>query len=76
MSEKEEPEIIQVGPIDTNKKNSPIKEGPPPEEEAEVKGGTCYFNGVAYSEGAYVCSERKLLRCYYDNTWWAMGRPC
>jgi hypothetical protein len=70
MSEKEEPEIIQVGPMDPNKENSPIVEEAPP-EEAESK-EMCYLNGIAYREGAHVCSGGILLRCHWG-TWGRAG---
>ncbi|MBE9592184.1 MAG: DUF1496 domain-containing protein [Proteobacteria bacterium] len=72
MSEKEEPEIIQVGPMDPNKKNSPIVEEAPP-EEAESKVAICYFNGREYGIGAVVCSGGRLIRCYSNGTWLPAG---
>lgn len=71
MPKKGEPEIIQAGPMDPDKKNSPIAEGPPPEEKG--KGGICYFNGKAYPAGTLICSDGTLLRCYSDGTWGEVG---
>ena len=73
MSEKESPEIIQVGPLDPKKKNSPIVDGPPPEEATE-KGVVCWFNGAQYSPWARVCSGGVLLKCGTDGRWRREGR--
>ena len=71
MSEKEEPEIIQVGPMDPNKKNSPIVEEAPPEEAESMT--LCYFNGTKYAAGAVVCSGGRLITCYGNGTWGNVG---
>jgi hypothetical protein len=69
MSEKEEPEIIQVGPMDPNKENSPIVEEAPPEEEAESK-AICYFNGAAYTQGATGCIRLLGWKPNYVPQWY------
>ena len=75
MAEKEKGDVIQVGPMDPNKKNSPIKEGPPPEAapgQAETK-AICWFNGVQYGPGAFVCSGGRLICCGNDGYWHPSG---
>lgn len=72
MSKKEEPEIIQVGPMDPNKENSPIVEEAPPEEGAESAKAPpppCLFNGKSYGKGALVCMEGQVFRCGYNGEW-------
>ena len=53
--------IEQVGDVDPTKNTSPIVDGEP---ESPEKRAICYFNGVAYSTGAYVCSAGSRLFCY------------
>jgi len=73
MSEKDSPEIIQVGPLDPDKKNSPIVDGPLPEEAVDIdKGAICWFNGKQYSYGACVCSGGRLLQCC-GSSWGIVG---
>jgi hypothetical protein len=31
--------------------------------DLELESGVCYFNGVGYRIGEYVCSGSELLRC-------------
>ena len=62
MTDKEEPKIIKVEPMDPTKKNSLITE----------KGAMCYWNGTTYSEGAQVCSGGRRLMCAYG-TWSSVG---
>jgi hypothetical protein len=77
MTKKEKAEVTQVGPMDPKKKNSPIKEGSPQEAgthgQGETKDPTCYFNGVGYSAGAYVCSTGRLLYCERSGYWSYQG---
>lgn len=78
MAKKEKAEVTQVGPMDPKKKNSLIKEGPPPAEthgQGETKATACWFNGVQYSPGAAVCSGGRLLVCY-DNGVWSHAGAC
>ena len=62
MSEKENQEIIEVGPIDPSKETSPISEGPEP-EEAVTSRKVCKYNGTDYSTCSYVSSPAGLLHC-------------
>jgi hypothetical protein len=64
--------IEQVGDIDPTKETSPIVEGEPEPEDAS-KRALCYFNGVAYSTGAYVCSSGTRLFCNSSGTWSSAG---
>jgi len=62
----------EVGAPDPELKNSPIMEET--DEEFEVlaqevsEAPACYFNGIAYADGAYVRSGTDLLRCT-NGTW-------
>ncbi len=57
----------QVGAPDPEKRNSPILEETA-EDFAEImqqagEDAVCYFDGVAYQDGGYVCSGDELLHC-------------
>ncbi len=64
--------IEQVGEIDPTKETSPIVEGEPETGDAS-KGALCYFNGVAYSPGAQVCSAGNRLYCQSSGNWTSLG---
>ena len=58
--------VAEVGAPDPELKNSPviddeIEEGEFSDIEREVQ--VCYFNGVRYASGDYICSGDELLRC-------------
>ncbi|NIM27518.1 MAG: hypothetical protein GTO67_03015 [Gammaproteobacteria bacterium] len=58
--------LVDVGAPDPELKNSPVVDVEI--EEAEFSGidqdvEVCYFNGVRYASGDYVCSGDELLRC-------------
>jgi hypothetical protein len=70
-------EYEKVDAIDLTKKNSPINlEGGAEEAGAEVKGGVCYFNGLAYSSGTYICTAGQKMQCttYPSPHWTNTGR--
>ena len=69
MSQKEWPEVNQVGPLDPEKKNSPIIDAPLPGEAKTW----CWFNGVQYSPWALICSAGNLLQCGNDGRWRRIG---
>lgn len=58
--------VPDVGAPDPELKNSPIFDRESEEFEMldlELESGVCYFNGVDYANGAYVCSGNELLHC-------------
>lgn len=74
MAEKQEKDIPQVGTMDPTKKNSPVADGPVPDEN-DVKARTlCWFNGAQFAPGAEVCSGGVQLRCRSNGTWYRVGR--
>ncbi|ROR34401.1 hypothetical protein [Inmirania thermothiophila] len=68
----------QVGAPDPELRNSPIIEDTA--EDFEVVGQeldelpVCYFNGVAYRHGQFVCSGTELLRCMRGS--WIRAGSC
>jgi hypothetical protein len=60
-------EITNVEPQDPTKKNSPIV-------EKDEKGGECYWNGTAFSQGAQVCSGSAQFVCSSGS--WVYGGRC
>lgn len=59
-------DVADVGAPDPELKNSPvvdseIEEGEFSAIDQDVQ--VCYFNGVRYASGDYVCSGDELLRC-------------
>ncbi len=65
-----------VGAPDPEMKNSPIFDRESEEFEAidlELETGVCYFNGVSYRIGEYVCSGNELLRCEERGVWVRKG---
>ena len=61
-----------VGAPDPELKNSPIFDGASDEVlslDLEMETGACYFNGVSYAIGQYVCSGDELLRCEERGVW-------
>jgi len=64
VSEKEKPKIEQVGPMDPSKRNSPIAEGHSEEVSTQKRAPIlCYWNGVAYSNGARILSNGHYYEC-------------
>ncbi len=58
--------VPNVGAPDPELKNSPIFDRENEEFEMldlELESGVCYFNGVSYGNGEYVCSGNELLHC-------------
>lgn len=72
-----DPKTEHVDAIDLTKKNSPlnIQEGTE-KAGAEVKAGVCYFNGLAYSSGTYICTAGQKMQCstYPSPHWRNTGR--
>lgn len=68
----------QVGAPDPERRNSPIIEDT--DEDYDVAGqefgdsAVCYFNGMAYATGQYVCSGSELLRC--ERGGWVRSGSC
>lgn len=61
-----------VGAPDPEQKNSPIFDEASDEFlslDLEIETGACYFNGITYPIGAYVCSGDELLRCEERGVW-------
>lgn len=72
---QESKDTPQVGPVDPKKKNSPIAKGSPPKAQAKgpAAAKVCYWGGLAYGEGATVCSSHTRYICrsgewYYDGS--------
>lgn len=65
-----------VGAPDPETRTSPILEETDDSyaEQAQQLGemAACYFNGVPYGRGSYVCSGDELLRCQ-DGLWLLQG---
>ncbi len=62
----------KVGAPDSELKNSPIFDEDSVEFldlDLELESGVCYFNGVDYAIGQYVCSGDELLRCEEMGVW-------
>jgi len=69
MSDKEKTEVIRVGPMDPNKINSLINEGPVP-EGGGLKAAYCWYAGVRYSDGSVIQqADGKNYTCC-DGQWW------
>jgi len=64
--------IEQVGEIDPTKETSPIVEGEPETGDASNR-ALCFFNGVAYSPGAQVCSAGRRLLFNSTGNWQNVG---
>ena len=66
-----EAKIPEVGLPEPGKQTSPIT------DESSDPGGSsralCYFNGAAYSTGAYVCSGGRRLVCFSNGNWGNAG---
>ena len=61
-----------VGAPDPELKNSPIFDESSDEFlslDLEIETGACYFNGISYPIGQYVCSGAELLRCEERGVW-------
>lgn len=61
-----------VGAPDPELKNSPIFDEASDEFlslDLEIETGACYFNGISYPIGEYVCSGDELLRCEERGVW-------
>ena len=68
--------VPDVGAPDPEQKNSPIFDRESDEFELldlELETGVCYFNGVSYPIGEYVCSGNELLRCEERGVWVRKG---
>jgi hypothetical protein len=60
------PNVPDVGAPDPELKNSPIFDRENEDTELvdlELESGVCYFNGVVFADGDYVCSGNELLCC-------------
>lgn len=61
-----------VGAPDPELKNSPIFDESSDDFlslDLEIETGACYFNGISYPIGQYVCSGDELLRCEERGVW-------
>jgi hypothetical protein len=59
-------DVADVGAPDPELKNSPVIDSEIEEGEffgADRETEVCYFNGIRYADGDYVCSGSELLRC-------------
>jgi hypothetical protein len=63
-----EPEIIEVGPMDPNLKNSPIMDNPPPKETSGQR-AVCIYNNIQYSPGARIVTPTGVLECMPSGYW-------
>jgi hypothetical protein len=65
--------IPVLGPLDKSKKNSAFNLQPETGDAAgaggNVRGATCFYNGVAFSQGAEVCMEGKRYVCNQWGAW-------
>ena len=62
----------KVGAPDPELKNSPIFDDSDNDYlslDLEIESGACYFNGLTYEIGQYVCSGNELLRCEEKGVW-------
>ena len=70
-------DVVDVGAPDPELENSPIIDVEIDEGEFAAAHGeaqVCYFNGIRYPVGDYVCSGNELLRC--DNGVWVRSGSC
>jgi len=61
-----------VGAPDPELRNSPIFDESSAEFlslDLEIETGACYFNGIEYPIGQYVCSGDELLHCEERGIW-------
>jgi hypothetical protein len=68
--------VPKVGAPDPELKNSPIFDNMDDDDlslDLELESGACYFNGVSYTIGSYVCSGNELLRCEERGVWFREG---
>lgn len=66
----------QVGAPDPEQKNSPVFDHESEDLEfadLELESGVCYFNGVEYPVGQYVCSGDEILKCSERGVWVRVG---
>ena len=68
MSKNEKSEIIEVEPMDSNKKNSQVMVEPEP-ENVDQRDAYCWWNGNRYSAGAVVIQAGKKKICS-GGKWW------
>jgi len=68
MPKEEKSEIIEVEPMDPNKKNSPVMEGPEP-EDIDQRDAYCWWNGQRYSACSTVIQAGKKKHCS-GGKWW------
>lgn len=69
--------LVNVGAPDPELDNSPIIDTEVEEGEflgIEQDSQVCYFNGVRYASGDYVCSGDERLRC--ENGVWVRSGSC
>lgn len=69
--------VSDVGARGPEQKNSPIFDRESDEFEwldLELETGVCYFNGVSYPIGEYICSSNELLRCEERGVGYARAR--
>jgi len=69
-------DVPKVGAPDPELKNSPIFDTARDQFESpdfELETGVCYFNGISYPLGQYVCSGDELLRCEEKGVWMREG---
>lgn len=65
-------QVPVVGAPDPELKNSPIFDEASDDFlslDLEIETGVCYFNGISYPIGDYVCSGDELLRCEERGVW-------
>jgi len=70
-------DVTDVGAPDPELENSPVMDAEI--EEGEFSGAdrevqVCYFNGVRYPVGDYICSGNELLHC--ENGVWVRSGSC
>jgi hypothetical protein len=70
--EKEKTQVIEVEPMDPEKKCSSINGGLVPEGEG-LKGAYCWYNGRRYGEGAIIQQSTKALYTCVDGHWWRLN---
>lgn len=64
--------VPDVGAPDPELKNSPVADFDTDELEfadLETETDVCFFNGIRYPVGDYVCSGNQLLRCEKGGVW-------
>lgn len=70
-------DVADVGAPDLELENSPVIDSEIEEGEfwgADGDAQVCYFNGIRYPVGDYICSGDELLRC--ENGVWVRSASC